>query len=133
MAKKPNSYYRVSIKAVITKGNKVLLLQESDGRWELPGGGLEYNETPQQCLKREIKEELGVAVSSIKAQPDYIWSQEVEKKGEKLQRFFVAYKIELKSAKFKQTEEAITAGYFSKAEMKKLKLHPNIKKFIRLY
>ena len=28
--------------------------------WEIPGGGIEKNESPQEALIREIKEELGV-------------------------------------------------------------------------
>ncbi len=35
----PPCFYRVSTKALITKENKVLLIMESDGTWELPGGG----------------------------------------------------------------------------------------------
>ena len=51
--------------AVVIKNQKVLLTRRSPndnlaGYWEFPGGKVESNETPQQCLKRELEEELGI-------------------------------------------------------------------------
>ena len=34
--------------------------------WELPGGKLEPGETPQQCIEREIREELATEVKAEK-------------------------------------------------------------------
>ncbi len=33
------------------------------GKWEFPGGMMEYGETPQQTAEREVREELGIIVS----------------------------------------------------------------------
>jgi len=30
--------------------------------WDLPGGHVEENETPEQCIVREIREEIGIAL-----------------------------------------------------------------------
>lgn len=43
--------------------NKILLVRVRDNKkWYLPGGKIEFNETPAQALIREIKEELGIDI-----------------------------------------------------------------------
>ena len=37
------------------------------GMWEFPGGKIEENETPEDCIKREIIEELGMKIEIIKS------------------------------------------------------------------
>ena len=51
--------------AIIQKDNKFLVgrrapSEKSPGLWEFPGGKLEHGETLQECIKRELKEELGI-------------------------------------------------------------------------
>ena len=49
--------WRVSVKGVVFQHGRVLLLCNERQEWELPGGGLEHGETPQECVVREIREE----------------------------------------------------------------------------
>lgn len=50
---------------IIRKDGRVLIAKRKKGdegadRWEFPGGLLKPRETARQCLKRELKEELGI-------------------------------------------------------------------------
>jgi len=52
---------------LIFRDNKLLLTQRPadshlGGKWEFPGGKREPNETFAECLRRELREELGVEV-----------------------------------------------------------------------
>jgi 8-oxo-dGTP pyrophosphatase MutT (NUDIX family) len=53
-------------KALFENEGKVLLVQDANGKWELPGGRLSVGETPIDGLKREIKEELGADIEPVR-------------------------------------------------------------------
>ncbi|MGB2869719.1 MAG: (deoxy)nucleoside triphosphate pyrophosphohydrolase [Bacteroidota bacterium] len=60
---------RVAV-GIVTSNEKVLVCQRKKGaryglKWEFPGGKLEHGETVEQCLKRELWEELSIQVQSI--------------------------------------------------------------------
>jgi A/G-specific adenine glycosylase len=64
--KSPTEKIQVSA-AVIRRGGKTYIQKRIQGGlmgglWEFPGGKLEQGETPEDCLLREIREELGVDV-----------------------------------------------------------------------
>ena len=55
----------VSALVLVDQDGRVLICERPKGKfmegfWEFPGGKLEKNETPENCLIREIKEEIGV-------------------------------------------------------------------------
>ena len=55
--------------ALVDVDGRVLMCQRPEGKalaglWEFPGGKLEPGETPEACLIRELKEELGIEVAA---------------------------------------------------------------------
>ena len=53
--------------AIIRKGDKIFATQRGYGEyrdwWEFPGGKIEPGETPEEALKREIREELATEIT----------------------------------------------------------------------
>lgn len=50
--------FNVGCKAVIVKDDKVLIVKNTKGFWEVPGGRIDGNESIEEALHRELREEL---------------------------------------------------------------------------
>lgn len=62
----PRDYPVIVTAAVIREGNEDLVARRRHGplpgKWEFPEGKLEPGEAPEECLRREIREELDLEV-----------------------------------------------------------------------
>src|SRR6202047_1761281 len=54
------------IGAAFADGRVLLVREISDGKWTLPGGWADVNQTPAECVVREIMEESGFEARAIK-------------------------------------------------------------------
>jgi len=72
----------VGVGVFVKRDGKVLIQKRigshGEGTWSLPGGHLEYGETPEQTAIRETKEEVNVDIKNVKVvgitndfMPDY--------------------------------------------------------------
>ena len=57
---------KIDTRAAIFKDGRILLVQESDGRWALPGGWCDVDQSVMDNTIKEVKEEAGLDVSAEK-------------------------------------------------------------------
>jgi 8-oxo-dGTP diphosphatase len=60
--------------AIIERDGLVLAAQRKEGmrmalKWEFPGGKIDPGESPEECMKRELVEELGITVAVDRTLP----------------------------------------------------------------
>ena len=114
-------------KAIIFANNKYLIQLRDNKKsilypnhWALFGGRFKKNETAQECLIREIREELLVKIKiTMKIYECY------NNKTNSYINYFYAQPI--KDIKSANLQEGQAMGWFSKAQIRKLKLAKDLK------
>lgn len=115
----PNRFYRISVKALILDETrtKFLVVQEPDGRWELPGGGIDWDELVEDCMRRELKEEMGLDLVSIKKSPSYFFTGITTTST----RFAnVLFEVSTNNLNFTPSNECVALQFVTPEEAKKL-------------
>jgi ADP-ribose pyrophosphatase YjhB (NUDIX family) len=58
---------KVDVRAAVFRNDRILMVREiSDGRWTLPGGWADVNQSPSECVEREVREESGFEARAVK-------------------------------------------------------------------
>jgi ADP-ribose pyrophosphatase YjhB (NUDIX family) len=122
----PDCFYRVTVKGMYVRDGKLLLAREIDTHgiehWVLPGGGLDFGESIESGLQREIHEEMGVDVVNMSKAPLYTWTWRFENTSTE-QWFYacvLAYRIELSSLDITVNNECLEIAFFDQDELKSL-------------
>ncbi|PID82933.1 MAG: NUDIX domain-containing protein [Clostridiales bacterium] len=124
-----NSYYpcRITVKGILLKKDKILILKRSirnkkvEGLWELPGGGVDYNENPNHAIIREIKEEVGIDAKSVT--PKYIFHI----KKDKGKILGITYLITFDNSNITLSKEHLEYKWVNKDELNNYKLIDSLK------
>lgn len=124
-------YYRVSIKGIVIDDmGRILLARESDGTWDMLGGGLDHDEDPIAGLKREIQEETGLRVTKIWPEPKYFVT--AYKASHNVYIANVVYQIELADLNFTPSDECQELRFVRFDEMRELQLPVNMQKLLEM-
>lgn len=125
-------YYRVSVKGiVIDETGRFLLAREDNGKWEMLGGGLDHDEDPKKCLKREIREETGLQLTYISPCPIYFVT--CKKYGGDNYIANIIYEIKLKNLDFIPSDECQELRFFSASEARNEALFSNVEALLDVY
>ena len=104
-----------------------MLLENERGEWELPGGKLEPGESPEECVAREIREELDLRVE-VGPLLD-AWLYEVL---EGIEVFVVAYGCYVRDlAGMSHSEEHSAVGSFDLNGLDRINLPDGYKRSIK--
>lgn len=114
--------------AIIKKDSHYLLTLRNEknnphspfnGLWQLPGGGVEFGESLEEALIREVREELGVGVSIVMLVPKIIHKV----RNKTWHGLFVCFLCRRKdeNATIQLNEEASEWGWFTREEIRNLK------------
>jgi len=58
---------KIDVRGVIFRDDRVLLVRETtDGKWSLPGGWADVNDSPAQAVEKEIEQESGFTARAVK-------------------------------------------------------------------
>ena len=130
----PECFYRISIKALICDAEwKFMLIQERDGKRELPWWGLDHGELPAAWLAREIREEMRLEVDRVAEEPLCMTTHTIRYESGIARRADIVYETSVVHDAFTPSDECLAIKYFSLAEAREIDVYPSTTKFLDAY
>lgn len=122
---------KLDSRAAIFQDGKILLVQEKNGTWSLPGGWVDMNVSVKENVIKEVKEEAGLNVSADRV----IAVQDREKHNQpvyayKVCKIFVLCTV--LGGNFEENSETVQSGYFRLEELPQLAEEKNTREQIEL-
>jgi ADP-ribose pyrophosphatase YjhB (NUDIX family) len=115
---------KVDVRAFVLDANRVLLIREDAdaGRWTLPGGWADVNESPSESVVREVQEESGYVVKPIRLLAVF----DRERQGHAPPFPYHVYKMfflcEIVGGSPRRTAESSESAFFAEASLPELSL-----------
>jgi 8-oxo-dGTP diphosphatase len=124
-----NNIQRVTLKAIIKNEDRFLLLKDKKGVWELPGGKIDFGEAPDETIKRELSEELGIHNMSVRDLVD-VWTFITSNGSDNFQFIVIVYEVGIDSKELKISDEHLEFSWILFSEIKDLNMKEGYKESI---
>lgn len=128
---------RVIAVGLIEKDDYILLGKKSGNigpypnTWHIPGGGIDLDEESlEEALKRELKEEAGIGIQNIE-QIGFDEDNEPDKHGEMTHYVFLDFKAKWLSGEIKAGDDIKVLKWIKKDELKSLNLNKPTQKLFK--
>jgi ADP-ribose pyrophosphatase YjhB (NUDIX family) len=113
---------KMDVRGAVFRDGRVLLVRETaDGRWTLPGGWADVNETPAQAVEKEIEQESGLRTRAVKLAALYDRSRHGH--GDALHHSWKAFFLcEITGGEARGSYETDAVGFFDPAGLPPMSL-----------
>lgn len=115
---------KLDTRAAIIEGQKILLVQENDGLWSLPGGWCDVDQSTMENTVKEVREEAGLDVEVVRlvAVLDKTKSNPSRSAHHVTKVFYLCRSL---GGQFQANSETLTSAYFSLGDLPTLSLGKN--------
>ncbi|MBF0776731.1 ADP-ribose pyrophosphatase [Streptococcus azizii] len=115
---------KLDTRAAIIEGQKILLVQENDGLWSLPGGWCDVDQSTMENTVKEVREEAGLDVEVVRlvAVLDKMKSNPSRSAHHVTKVFYLCRSL---GGQFQANSETLTSAYFSLGDLPTLSLGKN--------
>jgi 8-oxo-dGTP diphosphatase len=119
----------VTVKGILQKEGRILLLKDTGEKWELPGGRIDFGDTPEQTLTREFEEELQVQNVQI-GKLLHAWTFVVNREDSDRQYVVLVYTCSAPDQELHRSDEHLEIGWFPIGDIKDLPMREGYKEAI---
>lgn len=113
---------KLEVRGAAFRDGRVLLVREAiDGRWTLPGGWVDVNESPSQAIEKEIEQESGFLARAVKLAA--LWDRARHGHGPSLHHGWKAFFLcELTGGEARGSYETDAVGFFDPGDLPPMSL-----------
>lgn len=115
---------KVDVRGAIFKDSKILLVREvmDEGRWTLPGGWADVNESPATAVEREIIEECGFETKVVKLLAAYDREKQKHQPPFPYHVYKLFFQCEITGGEAKASAETSEVAFFPEDEIPQLSI-----------